>query len=90
MGYRNACCRCPEAWSNFINRWAYIILTNDADDSGLYGTEWQLIQVQETYLVFRRPVVDLGGWQRVVIPCQHIAALVEAPEPIFSVNAQVR
>ncbi|HBN95093.1 MAG TPA: hypothetical protein DDZ66_02240 [Firmicutes bacterium] len=85
MGYRNVCCSCPEAWENFINRWAYIILSND--ENALYGAEWQLIQVQETYLVFRRPVVDLCGWQRVVIPCQHVVALVEAPEPPFPPNS---
>ncbi|HKM42792.1 MAG TPA: hypothetical protein VJZ70_02260 [Limnochordia bacterium] len=84
MGYRNVCCRCPEAWENFINRWAYIILGDD--EGGLFDAEWQLIQVQETYLVFRRPVVDLGGWQRVVIPCGRIVALVEAPEPPIPVN----
>ena len=79
MGYRNVCCLCPEAWANYLNRWAYIILNEN--EEGLFGVEWQLIQVQETYLVFRRPVVDLGGWQRVVIPCQKIVALVEAPPP---------
>lgn len=79
MGYRGLCCRCPEAWEDFVNRWVYIILTNEAEP--LLGAEWQLRQVQENYLVLRRPVVDLGGWQRVIIPCQHIAALLEAPAP---------
>ncbi len=79
MGFRNVCCRCPEAWNNFINRWVYLILTND--ESPLFDVQWQLIQVQETYLVLRRPVADLGGFQRVVVPCQHIVALVEAPPP---------
>ncbi len=84
MGFRNLCCRCPESWANFINRWVYIILGED--EGGLFDAEWQLTQVQDTYLVFRRPVVDLGGWQRAIIPCQKIVALVEAPEPPFPVN----
>ena len=79
MGVRNLCCRCPEGWANFINRWVFVLLTND--DEFLLNTQWQLRQVQETYLVLRRPVADLDGWQRVAIPCQHIAALVEAPPP---------
>jgi len=79
MGYRNSCCQCPEAWCNFVNRWVYVYLTNSGD--ALFEAEWQLVQVQETYLVFRRPVVDLGGWQKAVVPCQHIVALVEAPPP---------
>lgn len=81
MGVRNLCCRCPEAWANFIDRWVYVLLDNGTDF--LLNAEWQLRQVQETYLVLRRPVVDLGGWQRVVIPCRQIAALIEAPEPPF-------
>ena len=81
MGVRNLCCRCPEAWANFINRWVFVLLTND--DQFLMNTQWQLRQVQETYLVLRRPVADLDGWQRVAIPCQHIAALVEAPPRPF-------
>ena len=52
----------------------------------MFDAEWQLTQVQETYLVFRRPVADLGGWQTAVIPCQKIVALVEAPPPPFPVN----
>lgn len=76
MGVRNLCCRCPEAWANFINRWVFVLLTND--DQFLMDTQWQLRQVQETYLVLRRPVADLDGWQRVAIPCQHIAAAVAA------------
>jgi hypothetical protein len=84
MGLRNVCCRCPEAWENFINRWAFVFLTNDSNS--LFDTQWQLVQVQETYLVFRRPVVDLGGFQRAIVPCQHIVALVEAPEPPFPPN----
>lgn len=84
MGVRNLCCRCPEAWANFINRWVYVLLTND--DEFLMNTQWQLCQVQETYLVLRRPVVDLDGFQRAVIPCQHIAALVEAPPPPLPIN----
>jgi hypothetical protein len=83
MGVRNLCCRCPEAWANFINRWVFVLLTND--DQFLMDTQWQLRQVQETYLVLRRPVADLDGWQRVAIPCQHIAALVEAPPPPLAV-----
>ncbi len=88
MGYRNSCCYCPEAWCDFVNRWVYVYLTNS--EGALYDTEWQLIQVQETYLVFRRPVVDLGGCQRVVIPCQHIVALVEAPAPPVPLNGPVQ
>jgi len=88
MGLRDVCCRCPEAWANFINRWAYIILGED--EGGLFDAEWQLIQVQETYLVFRRPVVDLGGWQRVIVPCAKIVVLVEAPEPPIPVNNLLR
>ncbi|MDI9464188.1 MAG: hypothetical protein WBI81_00660 [Limnochordia bacterium] len=83
MGVRNLCCRCPEAWANFINRWVFVLLTND--DQFLMDTQWQLRQVQETYLVLRRPVADLDGWQRVAIPCRHIAALVEAPPPPLAV-----
>lgn len=83
MGVRNLCCRCPEAWANFINRWVFVLLTND--DQFLMDTQWQLRQVQETYLVLRRPVADLDGWQRVAIPCQHIAALVETPPPPLAV-----
>lgn len=79
MGYRDLCCRCPEAWANFIDRWAYVIL--EGCETPLLGAEWQLLQVQESYLVFRRPVADMGGWQRVVIPCQHIVALIEALPP---------
>ena len=74
MGVRNLCCRCPEAWANFINRWVIVLLTND--DQFLMDTQWQLRQVQETYLVLRRPVADLDGMQRVAIPCQHISAFV--------------
>lgn len=81
MGVRNLCCRCPEAWANFIDRWVYVILDNGSDF--LLNAEWQLRQVQETYLVLRRPVADLDGWQRVVIPCGQISALIEAPEPPF-------
>lgn len=88
MGYRNSCCQCPEAWCSFVNRWVYVFLSNDED--ALFEAEWQLTQVQETYLVLRRPVVDLGGWQRVVIPCQHIVALVEASEPPFPPNGPLR
>ena len=77
MGYRDPCCYCPDAWENFINRWVYVYLVNDEDP--LYETEWQLRQVQDRYIVIRRPVVDLGGWQHAAIPCQHIVALVEAP-----------
>ena len=79
MGLRNLCCRCPEAWANFINQWVYVILTND--NQPLLNAEWQLREVQLTYLVLRRPVADLGGWQRVIVPCQHIAALLQAPPP---------
>ncbi|NMB00744.1 MAG: hypothetical protein GX971_04390 [Firmicutes bacterium] len=79
MGLRNVCCRCPESWANFINEWVYIVLDND--DQVLFDTQWQLRQVQETYLVFRRPVADLDGFQRAIIPCQHIVALVQAPPP---------
>lgn len=79
MGLRNLCCRCPEAWANFINQWVYVILTND--NQPLLNAEWQLREVQLTYLVLRRPVADLDGWQRVIVPCQHIAALMQAPPP---------
>ena len=66
MGLRNLCCRCPEAWANFINQWVYVILTND--NQPLLNAEWQLREVQLTYLVLRRPVADLDGWQRVIVP----------------------
>lgn len=79
MGLRNLCCRCPEAWANFINQWVYVILTND--NQPLLNAEWQLREVQLTYLVLRRPVADLDGWQRVIVPCQNIAALLQAPPP---------
>lgn len=77
MGYRNPCCYCPEAWEDFIDSWVLIYLTND--EAPLYETEWQLNQVQDRYIVLRRQTVDLGGWQHVVVPCQQIVALVEAP-----------
>ena len=77
MGVRNLCCRCPEAWANVINRWGFVLLTND--DQFLMDTQWQLRQVQEAYLVLRRPVADLVGWQRVAFPCEQSVALVEAP-----------
>ena len=79
MGFLNSCCRCPEAWEEFINRWVFVLLSNS--DELLMGSQWQLRQVHETYIVLRRPVVDLGGWQRVVIPCGQIVALIEAPAP---------
>lgn len=78
MGYRNSCCHCPEAWTEFIDRWVLIFLANDEDP--LFDTPWQLRQVHDRYIVVRRRVADLGGWQRAVIPCQHIIGLMEATE----------
>lgn len=79
MGFRSGCCFCPDEWENFINQWVFVYTVNDSD--ALFNTQWQLRQVQDRYIVVRRPVADLGGFQRAVLPCHHIVALVEAPPP---------
>ncbi|NLY10163.1 MAG: hypothetical protein GX020_00510 [Firmicutes bacterium] len=86
MGIRNECCFCPCAWEAFINDWAYIYTVND--DAAFGGVQWQLRQVQDTFIIVRRWTQDLG-WQRAVIPCRQIVALVEAlpdPPPVNTVN----
>lgn len=79
MGYRNECCYCPDAWEDFVNDWVYVYTVNDQE--ALYETQWQLRQVQDRYIVLRRPVVDLGGYQSAVVLCNQIVAVVEAPPP---------
>lgn len=79
MGHRDMCCHCLEAWEDFINHWVFVILTNDSRP--LSCEEWQLKEVHENYLVLRRPGADRDGWKKVIIPCQHVVALIEASEP---------
>lgn len=72
----NACCGCPSAWSNFIGDWVFVEVINSTESFG--GSQWQLRQVENTYLVLRRPI-GVACWQHAIIRCPEIVALVEAP-----------
>lgn len=76
MGIRNFCA-CPDVLEQYINNWFYIYTENDTD--AFYGTQWQLVDVGVNYLVVRRPVADLGGFQTTIFFCHQIVGLTEAP-----------
>lgn len=72
------CCSCPSAWADFIDQWAYIQVSNSASAFG--GSQWQLVAVEDNYIVVRRRI-GMGCWQSAVILCSEIVALVEASSP---------
>lgn len=72
----NACCYCPAAWSNFIDNWVFVHVINTTCPFG--ESQWQLRQVENTYLVLRRPI-GVVCWQHAVVRCAEVVALVEAP-----------
>lgn len=73
-------CSCPDVLEEHINTWFFIYTTNSEDD--LFDVQWQLREVGENYIVVRRPVADLGGFQRAVILCSQLVGVVEAPPPV--------
>lgn len=76
MGYRHWC-SCPDILEQYTNQWFYIYTVNDT--VAFYETQWQLVDVGCNYIVVRRPVVDLGGFQTTILFCDRIVALAEAP-----------
>lgn|SRR5690554_1759154 len=82
MGIQNWCI-CPDVLQDYINDWFFIHTVNDT--AVFYGTQWQLMEVGVNYIIVRRWVVDIGGYQNAILFCHQIVGLSEAP-PDFPPN----
>lgn len=72
-------CLCPDVLEEYINTWFFIYTTNSED--AFFDVQWQLREVGDNYIVVRRPVADLGGFQEAVFLCNQLVSVVEAPAP---------
>lgn len=72
-------CLCPDVLEEYINTWFFIYTTNS--DHAFFDVQWQLREVGDNYIVVRRPVTDLGGFQEAVFLCNQLVSVVEAPPP---------
>ncbi|HHY09380.1 MAG TPA: hypothetical protein GX528_02310 [Firmicutes bacterium] len=78
MGIR-ACCNCPDRFDIFVGQWVRIWLANSEES---FLGRWFFAELDEDSILVRRRIEgEFDGWQRVVIPCHQIVAIMRVPPP---------